>query len=38
MGVDETYSFISDKEEELIISKDVAERLTTLVRALTTRR
>jgi hypothetical protein len=38
MGVEETYSFISDKEEELIISKDVAERLTTLVRALTTRR
>ena len=38
MGVEETYSFISDKEEELIISKEVAERLTTLVRALTTRR
>ena len=38
MGVEETYSFISEKEEELIISKDVAERLTTLVRALTTRR
>ena len=38
MGVEESYSFISDKEEELIISKDVAERLTTLVRALTTRR
>ena len=38
IGVDETYSFISSKEEELIISKEVAERLTTLVRALTTRR
>ena len=38
IGVDETYSFIASKEEELIISKDVAERLTTLVRALTTRR
>jgi hypothetical protein len=38
MGVEETYAFIADKEEELIISKEVAERLTTLVRALTTRR
>ena len=38
MGVEETYAFINDKEEELIISKEVAERLTTLVRALTTRR
>ncbi|MDB2367433.1 hypothetical protein N9V76_03250 [Candidatus Poseidoniales archaeon] len=38
MGVEETYSFILDKEEQLIISKEVAERLTTLVRALTTRR
>lgn len=38
IGVEETYAFISSKEEELIISKDVAERLTTLVRALTTRR
>lgn len=38
MGVEETYAFISSKEEELIISKEVAERLTTLVRALTTRR
>ena len=38
MGVEETYAFISTKEEELIISKEVAERLTTLVRALTTRR
>lgn len=38
MGVEDTYSFIADKEEELIISKEVAERLTTLVRALTTRR
>lgn len=38
MGVEETYAFIAEKEEELIISKEVAERLTTLVRALTTRR
>ena len=38
MGVEESYAFIADKEEELIISKEVAERLTTLVRALTTRR
>ena len=38
IGVEETYAFISSKEEELIISKEVAERLTTLVRALTTRR
>ncbi len=38
IGVEETYQFINDKEEELIISKEIAERLTTLVRALTTRR
>ena len=38
IGVDATYDFISEKEEELIINGDIAQRLRDLVRALTTRR
>jgi hypothetical protein len=38
IGVEATYEFITEKEEQLIISDNVAQRLRDLVRALTTRR
>tara|TARA_A200000113_G_scaffold139590_1_gene125439 strand:+ start:3429 stop:4094 length:666 start_codon:yes stop_codon:yes gene_type:complete len=38
IGVDATYEFISEKEEQLIINENVAQRLKDLVKALTTRR
>lgn len=38
IGVEATYDFISEKEEELIITADIAQQLRDLVRALTTRR
>ena len=38
IGVDATYQFIEEKQEQLIISEEVAKQLSDLVRALTTRR
>jgi hypothetical protein len=38
IGVEATYEFITEKEEQLIISDNIAQRLRDLVRALTTRR
>ena len=38
IGVEATYEFITEKEEQLIINDNVAQRLKDLVRALTTRR
>jgi len=38
IGVDATYEFITEKEEQLIINENVAQRLKDLVKALTTRR
>ena len=38
IGVEATYEFITEKEEQLIINDNVAQRLRDLVRALTTRR
>ena len=38
IGVDATYEFITEKEEQLIINEIVAQRLKDLVKALTTRR
>lgn len=38
IGVDATFEFITEKEEQLIINENVAQRLRDLVKALTTRR
>lgn len=38
IGVEATFEFITEKEEQLIINENVAQRLRDLVRALTTRR
>ena len=38
IGVDATFEFIIEKEEQLIINENVAQRLRDLVKALTTRR
>ena len=38
IGVEATLEFISEKEEQLIINEEIAQRLRDLVRALTTRR
>ena len=38
IGVDASYEFIEEKQEQLIISEDIAQQLKDLVKALTTRR
>ena len=38
IGVEATLEFISEKEEQLIINEEIAQRLRDLVKALTTRR
>jgi len=38
IGIEATLEFISEKEEQLIINPDIAQRLRDLVKALTTRR
>ena len=38
IGVDASFEFIAEKQEQLIISEDIAQQLKDLVKALTTRR
>ena len=38
IGVDASFEFIEEKQEQLIISEDIAQQLKDLVKALTTRR
>ena len=38
IGIEATLEFISEKEEQLIINREIAQRLRDLVKALTTRR